>query len=102
MTDDRNLPLSAEELDDERVYSIDDLGNVCQVTPAWIVELIEHGIIEAQGDAAQWRFSSVSVVRVAKAKRFDRELGVNPAGIALAFDLLNEIERLKAELSRRG
>ena len=100
MTDKAIGPIPGEPLSAEPTYSLEELSNSCNVATAWVAELVEHGIIEARGTTiSQWRFSSVSVVQLAKAKRFDRDLGLNPAGIALAFDLLNEIDRLKARLN---
>ncbi len=100
MTDKNAGAVPAEPVNSEPIYSLEELSHACDVDTAWVVELIEHGIIEARGDiSTEWKFSSLSVVRLAKAKRFDRDLGVNPAGIALAFDLLAEIDRLKAHLN---
>lgn len=100
MTDDKTGAIPAEAIGSELVYSLDDLSSTCNVERAWVVELVEHGVIEARGGSiAEWRFSSTSVVRLAKAKRFNRDLGLNPAGIGVVFDLLNEIDRLKARLN---
>ncbi len=100
MTDKTPGAIPAETAGPDPIYSLEDLSSACNVEAAWIVELIEHGIIEVQGaTASEWRFSSLSVVRLAKAKRFDRDLGLNPAGIALVLDLLGEIDRLKAHLN---
>jgi chaperone modulatory protein CbpM len=100
MTDKVPDAIPAEIIDTASVYSLEELSHTCDVEVAWIIELIEQGVIEPRGGtASEWRFSSLSIVRLAKAKRFDRDLGVNPAGIALAFDLLNEIDRLKAHLN---
>lgn len=93
-------PIPGEPVATEPTYTLEELSHACNVEATWVTELVEHGILEARGaTVAQWRFSSVSVVRLAKAKRFDRDLGLNPAGIALVFDLLSEIDRLKARLN---
>ena len=100
MTDNTSGAIPAEPLGPEPIYSLDELSNACKVEATWVVELVEQGIIEAQGaTVSEWRFSSVSVVRLAKATRFNRDLGLNPPGIALVFDLLGEIDRLKARLN---
>lgn len=98
---DKNMgAIPAEPIGTDPIYSLEELSNACNVESAWVIELVEQGIIEARGTTvSEWRFSSVSVVRLAKAKRFDRDLGLNPAGIALVFDLLGEIDRLKARLN---
>lgn len=100
MTDETTGAIPAEPIGTDPIYSLEELSNTCDVEVAWVVELVEHGIIEPRGStASQWRFSSLSVVRIAKAKRFDRDLGLNPASIALVLDLLGEIDRLKARLN---
>ncbi len=100
MTDEPTAAIPAEMIGGEPVYSLEELSRACGVDAAWVIELVEHGIVEPHGSSAsEWRFSSLSIVRLAKAKRFDRDLGINPAGIALALDLLGEIERLRARLN---
>jgi chaperone modulatory protein CbpM len=79
--------------------SLDDLCLSCNVDADWVVELVEHGVVEPVGvDRTQWRFASVSVVRIAKAKRLQRDLLINPPGVALALDLLDQIDDLRARL----
>jgi len=81
-------------------FSLDDLCHACNVEVAWVAELAEHGIIEPAGRTrSEWMFSSLSVVRVAKAKRLERDLGLNAAGIALVLELLSEVEDLRTRLS---
>jgi chaperone modulatory protein CbpM len=89
----------SEIVDTASALSLDDLCNACHVEVDWIAELAEHGIIEPAGRTrSEWKFSSLSVVRVAKARRLERDLGLNAAGIALVFDLLSEIEHLSDRL----
>ena len=65
--------------------------------------LVDEGIVEPVGrKPAEWRFTRVSVTRVRFAERVARDLDVNTAGAALALDLLDEIERLRARLRRPG
>lgn len=100
MTDKTTNAIPAEPTGSEPIYSLDELSNACDVEATWVVDLVEHGIIEPRGSSvSEWRFSSLSIVRLAKAKRLDRDLGINPAGIALVLDLLGEIDRLKARLN---
>ena len=71
----------------------------CNVDAKWIAELVEYGVIEPiSPTGSDWQFASVSIVRVAKAKRLERDLSLNPPGVALALDLLQEIEELRSRL----
>ncbi|MBU1211577.1 MAG: chaperone modulator CbpM [Alphaproteobacteria bacterium] len=86
--------------------TLDELCLSCRVEAGWILELVEHGAIEAIGRSrSDWQFSHVTIVRVAKAKRLERDLALNMPGVALALELLDEIDelrsRLKAAESRR-
>jgi chaperone modulatory protein CbpM len=46
-------------------------------------------------DAAEWRFSGAQLRRARIALRLERDLGVNAAGVALALELLEELEQLR-------
>lgn len=93
--------LSGVVLEEEIELSLTDLCQACELTSERVFELVEEGVIEPLGgDPAQWRFRGVSVRRVRRAQRLERDLGVNVAGAALAIDLLEELERLRAQLKR--
>jgi chaperone modulatory protein CbpM len=47
------------------------------------------------GERTHWRFSGRSLHRAQVARRLHEDLDVNLPGIALALDLLEEIERLR-------
>ncbi len=82
------------------------LGQLCRACGAhadWIISLVEESIIEPQGkDIRLWRFSGASLVRARSALRLQRDLGVNLAGIALALDLMEELESLRAQMKTLG
>jgi chaperone modulatory protein CbpM len=48
-------------------------------------------------DASEWRFSGAALRRARIALRLERDLGVNLPGVALALDLLEELQRLRRE-----
>jgi len=49
----------------------------------------------------RWRFPGMQLRRARVAVRLQRDLGVNTAGAALALQLLDEIEALRARLGPR-
>ena len=68
-----------------------------------MISLVEESIIEPQGDDMRlWRFSGASLVRARSALRLQHDLGVNLAGIALALDLMEELESLRAQMKIIG
>jgi chaperone modulatory protein CbpM len=61
-----------------------------------VVEIIEHGIVEPVGTSPDdWHFSPHMVTLTHKAVRLHRDLDVDWAGIALAIELLEELEQLR-------
>jgi len=84
---------------EEDSLTLAQLCRACGVHADWIISLVEESIIEPQGeDIRLWRFSGASLVRARSALRLQRDLGVNLAGIALALDLIEELESLRAHM----
>lgn len=88
-------------LEEEVVLSIDEVCSASRVSTQRIVELAQEGIIEPIGGRPQsWRFRGVDLQRIRCARRLQEDLGVNTPGIALALDLLEELERLRERIGR--
>ncbi len=84
---------------EEDSMTLGQLCRACGVHADWIISLVEESIIEPQGeDIRLWRFSGASLVRARSALRLQRDLGVNLAGIALALDLMEELESLRKHM----
>lgn len=95
--------LSGTLLDDQAHYSLQDLCSTCSVRTDWVVELVEQGILEPAGeDRSQWLFSGSSVSRVVVARRLQRDLEINLPGVALAIQLLEELDLVRARLRIQG
>jgi len=68
-----------------------------------IVELVNEGVLAPDGrEPHRWRFTGVHVRRATVALRLQRDLGLNLAGAALALELLDEVEALRAQLRAMG
>ena len=88
-------------LDDELELTLAELCRRCQLSAERVMELVDYGVIDASGpEPTRWRFSAVTIVRVQRAQRLQRDLGVNLAGAALALELLDEMQQLRAQLRR--
>lgn len=77
-------------------FTFTELCRRYQVGDDFVVELISYGVLEPTGAVQEeWRFSIEQARRVQVARRLQRDLGVNLPGIALALDLLEELERMR-------
>jgi chaperone modulatory protein CbpM len=90
--------LTGEIFEESCALSVRDLQRMFAVEQRRIVEWVEEGVISAlEMDAAEWRFSGAQLRRARIALRLERDLGVNAAGVALALELLEELEQLRRE-----
>lgn len=82
------------------------LVELCQACSAEVEQVsawVHEGALEPTGASpAEWRFSGESLRRARLAQRLSRDLELNPPGVALALDLLDEIAELRARLQRIG
>jgi len=93
--------MTGEIVSEKSKLALQDICERCGLPETTVRAYVEEGVIEVEGgDIAHWRFSEVSLVRVQKAYRLERDLGLNPAGAALALDLMSQIEELKTQLRR--
>ena len=78
--------------------SFEELCHVTELSSNIIIEIVEHGIVEPEGNSPEnWVFNAQMVVVTKKACRLHRDLGIDWQGIALAIVLLEEMEQLKSE-----
>jgi chaperone modulatory protein CbpM len=88
--------LTGEILEESSALSVSELTRLIAVEERHIVEWVQEGVINVlEIDAAEWRFSGAQLRRARIALRLERDLGVNAAGVALALELLEELEQLR-------
>lgn len=91
--------LAGEILEEEMRLTLTQLSRACEVRSEWLLELVQEGVIEPEETAAQeWVFAGSSLRRARVALRLQRDLGVNLSGAALALQLMDELEALRARL----
>jgi chaperone modulatory protein CbpM len=89
-------------VDESTLLSIEDLCRICALERSHVVEFVEEGVLEvAAVEAEQWRFRGGALRRARIALRLQRDLELNLVGVALALDLMDEIERLRREIRAR-
>ncbi len=86
-------------LDETIEISLGDICRICEVHAEEIIEMVNEGVLTPRGQAPEtWRFSGTALHRARRALRLQRDLQVNLAGAALALDLMEELEGLRARL----
>ncbi|HEX7037398.1 MAG TPA: chaperone modulator CbpM [Pseudomonadales bacterium] len=97
-------PIDPELLDERLRFTLREVCRICDVHAQFLMELVDEGVIAPLPPPGQrrlprrqsaWHFDGIAVVRVQRAVRLQRDLGVNLPGVALALELLDEIEALR-------
>jgi len=98
MSEKRLIPLG-ELLEETTALSLSDMAKRCAVETHIIIEMVEEGVLEPQGQRPEeWQFHGLDLIRLHRALRLQRDLEVNLPGIALAMDLLEELDELRARI----
>ena len=93
-------------LDDDALLDLAAFGRACRLTVVQVETWVAEGVVVPRGgspDGAReaWRFDGAAIRRVRDAHRLQRDLEVNPPGVALALELMDEIAALQSRLRRR-
>ena len=96
MTREQMEILMGQVLDESIELEFTEFCRICHANEEFVLALVAEGVIEPRGEErACWRFTGRSVRRTQVALRLHHDLDVNLPGVALALDLLEEIERLR-------
>ena len=88
------------EILDERVeLTLHDMAMRCAVETEFVITLVDEGVLEPRGTRPdEWYFNGQDLVRLRRALRLQQDLEVNLPGVALALELLEELEELRARI----
>ena len=97
--DNTRLQLTGFVLEDETGLTLVEVCRACAAEPEMVMALVEEGLVAPSGGAPDdWRFTGVHMHRARVAVRLQQDLGVNLPGAALALQLLEELDSLRARL----
>lgn len=88
-------------LDEAVCFSLGELSRYCDVSAELLIEMVDEGVLVPEGRVpSEWRFRGPQLARAQVALRLAEDLRVNLPGAALALELMDELEQLRA--LRRG
>src|SRR5580698_2355608 len=94
--------LSGAILEESADLTIKDLSRMCAVDERHIVEFVEEGVLNVvEVNTTEWHFTGAALRRARLALRLERDLELNLAGVALALQLMEELEHLRRELEAK-
>jgi chaperone modulatory protein CbpM len=88
---------------DDAGFTLEELCSACALEREWLVLRVREGLIPAtEVGGSEWRFTSATLARVRRMRDIERTYDAAPELAALAADMLEEIDRLRARLRRAG
>ena len=83
-------------LDENTKLTLVELCQFGKTSAEYVIEMVEEGVLEVEGlSPPDWRFDAIALKRLQSATRLQRDLKINLPGVALALDLLDELETLR-------
>lgn len=102
MSSSQDQALAGSIIGEATLLTVRDLCRICAVDERHIAALVEEGVLEVvETTSAEWQFTGTALRRARLALRLERDLEINLAGVALALELLDELEQLRRELQAR-
>ncbi|MFL9912836.1 chaperone modulator CbpM [Paraburkholderia sp. RL17-337-BIB-A] len=93
--------LQGQIVDENVEFTLVELSRVRGASEEELTHWVSEGVFEPMGERPQeWRFSGAALRRVRTAQRLAHDFQINPPGVALALDLLDEIDALRARVKR--
>lgn len=90
-------------VDDTIEFTLVELCRAVHAPEAQVRVWVVEGVLTPRGSSPDdWRFAGAALRRARLARTLTQELEINAPGVALALDLMDEIEALKAGLRRSG
>lgn len=83
---------------DDTWFTLEEVCNICRISPEFIDDLIEYEIINPHQLKLKPVFNVNHLQRIKATLRLQRDLELNLPGIAIVLDLLDEIEDLRKHI----
>jgi len=100
MSEKRLIPVG-EIIDETVELSLNDMARRCSVKTEFVIAMVYEGVLEPRGEQPEeWHFGGDDLIRLRRALRLQQDLDVNLPGVALALELLEELDELRTRLKR--
>ena len=91
--------LTGQVIQAGQALSLEELSYTLDTNNEVIVEMVQFSLLTPTGTGPNnWSFDSICLKRAKRALSFKHDLELNLQGIALALDLLDQIDELQTQL----
>ena len=84
---------------EDKRLSLGEVCECCGLAADQLLDLVSEGLLQPEGpEPRRWQFSTHDLTRLRVALRLQHDLDLNLAGTALALQLLDELQSLRARV----
>jgi chaperone modulatory protein CbpM len=95
----KHIVVSALNIETNLELSLEELCVACKVTPEFIQELVEYGILDLSNTSlAVHRFNPLHLRRVRTVAHLKTDLDVNLPGAALVIELMEKMDDMRTKI----
>ncbi|MDP1899721.1 MAG: chaperone modulator CbpM [Rubrivivax sp.] len=89
-------------LNEETGLELEAFAAACGTEAEFVRLLVDEGLVQPVARQPAWRFGGEELARVRRICRLQRDFEANLQSVAVMLDLIDEIDRLRAQLHRAG
>ena len=89
-------------LTDDQALELEAFAAACCTEVEYVRLLVDEGLLQPVALQPAWRFGGEELSRVLRIRRLQRDFEANLQSVAVMLDLIDEVERLRAQLRRAG
>lgn len=89
-------------LTSEHALELEAFASACGTDVDFVCQLVDEGLVRPVVEQPTWRFGGEELARVRRICRLQRDFEANMQSVAVMLDLIDEIDRLRAQLQRAG
>ena len=86
----------------EHALELEAFAAACGTEAAFVRLLVEEGLLAPAVEQPEWRFGGEELARVRRIRRLQRDFEADLQSVAVMLDLIDEVDRLRAQLQRAG
>ena len=94
----------------EHALELEDFALACGTEAEFVCLLVDEGLLQPvvlqpalqPALKSDWRFGGEELARVRRIRRLQRDFEANLQSVAVMLELIDEIDRLRAQLQRAG
>lgn len=89
-------------LTEEHALELEAFAAACGTDAQFVSLLVDEGLLQPVAAEPPMRFGGEELARVRRICRLQRDFDANLQSVAVMMDLIDELDRLKAQLQRAG